>query len=76
MLSKLQNIEFGDKFVILDQIEASNLYTCVKKSTSEEFVCKVCFLVLIYIELIANLMKSFVQTLFRCFPPGVTKKIC
>lgn len=42
MLQKLQNIEFGHEFVILDQIEASNLYTCVKKSTSEEFVCKVC----------------------------------
>lgn len=37
----LTNTEFGGKYVILEPLEASSLYTCIDKETLKEYVCKV-----------------------------------
>lgn len=34
---------FGEKYVLLHQVEASNLYRCIHKDTAEEYVCKVVY---------------------------------
>lgn len=33
---------FGDNYVLINQLEASNLYRCMEMNTNEEYYCKVC----------------------------------
>jgi hypothetical protein len=33
---------FGDKYILVEQIETSNLYKCIDTKTHNEFCCKVC----------------------------------
>ena len=35
-------LSFGDKYILVEQFETSNLFRCVDTHTSEEFCCKVC----------------------------------
>lgn len=54
-------ISFGDKYILVEQLEASNLYRCLDTQTHEELCCKVCltFDVLIKVKLI---LKNFSMT--------------
>lgn len=50
----LQNVDFGHNFIVLSQVEASNLYICVEKNTFQEFVCKVSIVVSDDFDLLCN----------------------
>src|SRR5206468_980549 len=41
---------FGEKYVLLHQIEASNLYRCINRDTADEYVCKVSIIIIIIIK--------------------------
>ena len=42
-------LSFGDKYILVEQFETSNLFRCVDTQTTEEFCCKVCPLILCFI---------------------------
>jgi len=61
----LANCVFDNNYIIIEPLEATNLYKCIKKSTFEPFICKVSLILNVcFLTLLEHFLKnSFLPTL-------------